>query len=132
MTGAGLLVRTVDRLLGEDAGFKPRHALTVRLILADTPFIEGDHHNAFVDTLRERVRGLPGVQSAGAGSLLPPHDTPIYEPDDNKARFPKFLREQPCPWGGKDFRNLPGDLLSLVGRRDLDEAVEMHGSVPYW
>ena len=77
MTGAGLLVRTVDRLLGEDAGFKPRHALTVRLILADTPFIEGDHHNAFVDTLRERVRGLPGVQSAGAGSLLPPHDTPI-------------------------------------------------------
>ena len=77
LTGAGLLVRTVDRLLDEDGGFEPRQALTARLMLADTRFIEGDDHNAFVDTLLERVRGLPGVQSAGVGSLLPPDDGPI-------------------------------------------------------
>ena len=86
LTGAGLLVRTVDRLLDEDAGFEPRQALTARLMLADRPFIEGDDHNAFVETLLGRVRGLPGVQAAGVGSLLPPDDEPIsiefvYEDD---------------------------------------------------
>ena len=77
LTGAGLLVRTVDRLLDEDGGFEPRQALTARLMLADRPLIEGDDHNAFVETLLERVRGLPGVQAAGVGSLLPPDDEPI-------------------------------------------------------
>ena len=86
LTGAGLLVRTVDRLLDEDGGFEPRQALTARLMLADRPLIGGDDHNAFVETLLERVRGLPGVQAAGVGSLLPPDDEPIsiefvYEDD---------------------------------------------------
>ena len=86
LTGAGLLVRTVDRLLDEDGGFEPRQALTARLMLADRPLIESDDHNAFVETLLERVRGLPGVQAAGVGSLLPPDDEPIsvefvYEDD---------------------------------------------------
>ena len=77
LTGAGLLVRTVDRLLDENGGFEPRQALTARLMLADTQFIEGDDQTGFVDTLLERVRGLPGVQSAGVGSLLPPDDAPM-------------------------------------------------------
>ena len=77
LTGAGLLVRTVDRLLDEDGGSEPRQALTARLMLADRPLVEGDDHNAFVEMLLERVRGLPGVQAAGVGSLLPPHDEPI-------------------------------------------------------
>ena len=86
LTGAGLLVRTVDRLLDEDGGFEPRQALTARLMLADRPLVEGDDHNAFVETLLERVRGLTDVQAAGVGSLLPPDDTPIqvefvYEDD---------------------------------------------------
>ncbi len=77
LTGAGLLVRTVDRLLAEEGGFEPQQALTARLMLADTPFIESDDHNAFVETLLERVRGLPSVQAAGVGSLLPPDDEPV-------------------------------------------------------
>ena len=77
LTGAGLLVRTVDRLLDEESGFEPRQALTARLMLADTPFIHGMAETAFVDTLLERVRGLPGVQAAGVGSLLPPDDAPL-------------------------------------------------------
>ncbi len=86
LTGAGLLVRTVDRLLDEDAGFEPRQALTARLMLADRALIGGDEHNAFVETLLERVRRLPGVRAAGVGSVLPPDDEPIsveftYEDD---------------------------------------------------
>ena len=92
LSGAGLLVRTVERLLDEEAGFEPRQALTARLMLADTSFIEGgaQAQTAFVDTLLERVRGLPGVQAAGVGSVLPPDDDPVsveyvYEDDRGAA-----------------------------------------------
>ena len=34
----------------------------------------------------------------------------LYHADDEKARFPKFLQQQPCRWGGKDFHGLPEDL----------------------
>ena len=77
LTGAGLLARTVDRLLGEESGFEPDRALTARLMLADRMFIDGGAATAFVDTLLERVRGLPGVQAAGVGSLLPPDEVPL-------------------------------------------------------
>ena len=77
LTGAGLLVRTVDRVLDEESGFEPRGALTARLMLADRLFIDGGGATAFVDTLLERVRGLPGVQAAGVGSLLPPDEAPL-------------------------------------------------------
>ena len=77
LTGTGLLVRTVDRLLDEDSGFETRRALTARLMLADRMFIDGGAATAFVDTLLERVRGLPGVQAAGVGSLLPPDEAPL-------------------------------------------------------
>ena len=79
LSGAGLLVRTVERLLDEEGGFEPRQALTARLMLADTSFIEGGARaqTAFVATLLERVRGLPGVRAAGVGSALPPDDDPV-------------------------------------------------------
>ena len=99
LTGAGLLVRTVDRLLDEESGFEPRQALTARLMLADTPFIDGTAQTGFVETLLERVRGLPGVQAAGVGSLLPPDDAPMsvlfvytVEDDDTPAATPSPCR----------------------------------------
>lgn len=35
---------------------------------------------------------------------------PLYAADDEKARFPKFLQNEPCPWGGKDFHGLSEEL----------------------
>ncbi|MDE2905569.1 MAG: ABC transporter permease [Acidobacteriota bacterium] len=77
LTGAGLLVRTVDRLVDEESGFEPDRALTARLMLADRMFVDGGAATAVVDTLLERVRGLPGVQAAGVGSILPPDEAPL-------------------------------------------------------
>ena len=69
LNGAGLLVRTVERLLDEEGGFEPRQALTVPLMFADTSFIEGDAQaqTAFVDSLLERVRGVAGGASGRGG-----------------------------------------------------------------
>ena len=35
---------------------------------------------------------------------------PLYELDDPKAKFPKFIQEQPCDWGGKDIHSLSSEL----------------------
>ena len=35
---------------------------------------------------------------------------PLYAVDDEKARFPKFLQDEPCPWGEKDFHGLSEEL----------------------
>lgn len=46
--------------------------------------------------------------SEGAYKLLDPIR------DDSEARFPKFLKDQPCPWAGMDFRTLSSDLQSRL------------------
>ena len=38
----------------------------------------------------------------------------LYKADDEKARFPRFLRGQDCPWGGKDFHSLSDDLKARL------------------
>ena len=37
---------------------------------------------------------------------------PLFAADDKRARFPKFLQDEPCPWGGKYFHQLSEDLQS--------------------
>ena len=39
---------------------------------------------------------------------------PLFDPvkDDAQARFPRFLKDQPCPWAAKTFQSLTDDLAS--------------------
>ena len=39
---------------------------------------------------------------------------PLYKPDDPKARFPKFLRDKPCEWGGKDIHGFSDELKARL------------------
>ena len=70
LIGAGLLVRSFNRLLHVDPGFRPDHVLT---FLLDVP---SDRHPraqraAFVEELLQSIRTLPGVRSAAAVFGLP-------------------------------------------------------------
>ena len=64
--------------------------------------------------IQESYDIIDGQQRIHALHLFVEGAFSLYEPDDKKARFPKFLREQPCPWGGKDYRNLPGGLKTSL------------------
>ena len=66
------------------------------------------------DRIQESYDIIDGQQRIAALHLFVEGAFSLYEPDDERARFPKFLREQPCPWGGKDFRNLPSDLKTKL------------------
>jgi putative ABC transport system permease protein len=71
LAGAGLMLRSFERLLSVDPGFPPDHLLTARMFglgaKAEAPALIG-----YYDRVIERVRAIPGVLAAGAGTSLPP------------------------------------------------------------
>jgi len=72
LTGAGLLSRTVLRLLQENSGIEPQHGLAATLMLGETTRFDARSRGPFMRELLTRVRALPGVREAGLGSNLPP------------------------------------------------------------
>lgn len=46
---------------------------------------------------------------------------PLFDPieDDIEAQFPKFLKEQPCPWAGKRFQELSEHLRARLNDTEL-------------
>ncbi|MGQ0643623.1 MAG: ABC transporter permease [Gemmatimonadaceae bacterium] len=71
--GAGLLVRSVQRLLEVERGFDPRgvSSLTVQ---AWEAYPNGADRVAFAADLQGRLRALPGVREVGLTTALPMHD----------------------------------------------------------
>jgi putative ABC transport system permease protein len=77
LTGAGLIIRTVSRLLEQAGGFQAKNAVAARLVMTDTTTFAATARLPFVTRLVERARTLPGVQAAGIGSALPPRMAPL-------------------------------------------------------
>jgi putative ABC transport system permease protein len=71
LLGAGLLLRSLDRLLAVDKGFDAEGVLSGQVILPSSRYPEGHQQAAFFRDLRERVQALPGVQAVAGASSLP-------------------------------------------------------------
>jgi putative ABC transport system permease protein len=71
LLGAGLLVTSFLRLTSVNPGFKPDRVLTLRITLPDAKYPRPPHVLAFLDTLADQLRGIPGVVAAGTTSDLP-------------------------------------------------------------
>ena len=74
---AVLLGRSIARLLNVDVGVNARHAVTMKLMLAESTLLKQGERQAFVQQLLERVRALPGVEHVGLGSSLPPSTSQV-------------------------------------------------------
>jgi putative ABC transport system permease protein len=70
LTGAGLLMASFLRLERSDLGFKPDHLLTFWFNLPE-PQYNATQEVAFYDQLLERMRALPGVESAAGAWPMP-------------------------------------------------------------
>ena len=71
LIGAGLLLRSLERLLAVDKGFDAEHVMTSYLLLPFNSYPEGHRQAAFFREVRERVQALPGVRTAGLVSDIP-------------------------------------------------------------
>jgi putative ABC transport system permease protein len=64
LIGAGLLIRSLDRLLAVDKGFDSERVISAFVLLPFSRYPEEHQHATFFRELRERVAALPGVEAA--------------------------------------------------------------------
>jgi predicted permease len=71
LVGAGLMIRSFARLSGTDPGFDTNGVLTARISLPSVRYQSVEQRLGLLNGLLDRVRALPGVQSASATWFLP-------------------------------------------------------------
>ena len=70
LAGAGLMVRTLRALLGQQLGFNPEHALIGRVSVPEQHW-KRDYLLSFDAQLLERVKAIPGVNAAAIADGIP-------------------------------------------------------------
>src|SRR5207253_148417 len=128
--GAGLMLRSFLALNGVDAGFRPDHLLTVRMMLIFQKYAGDIPRRARIvsDTL-ERVRALPQVKSASSVHILPMLGT------NSGTDYNRADRPAPPPGGGlggavsvvsDDYFRTMG--IPMIAGREFDRRRDRMGS----
>ena len=94
LIGAGLMMKSLLRLLQTNVGFKTENLLTMGVVLPPAKYADNNQRISFHEQLQERVRSLPGVVSAGTVDILPLNA-------GNTTRF--FVDGDPVPPPGKEI-----------------------------
>jgi predicted permease len=71
LVGAGLMMKSLLRLLQSNIGFNPEKLLTLTVELPPAKYTEANRQVEFFDRLEERVAALPGVSGTGTVDVLP-------------------------------------------------------------
>jgi putative ABC transport system permease protein len=71
LVGAGLLIKSFIHLRDVSPGFNPENVLTMRVSLMPAKYPQGEPRIQLLRQGLERLKGLPGVESAGAVLSLP-------------------------------------------------------------
>ena len=69
--GAGLMIRSLSALGDIDLGFNPDRVLTMRVAISAAKYDSPERVVNFYKELTERVRAVPGIESAGVVRVLP-------------------------------------------------------------
>ena len=123
LVGAGLLMRSMQRVLSVDFGFRAENLLTLQMRLARSryPIAKRD---PFVDALLDKVRRLPGVESAAITTALPLTPTTnlasvLFEgqPEPPPGQRPNFSLSEVTP----EYFHTMG--IPLMSGRNFDRTV---------
>ncbi len=130
LVAAGLMVQSLRRLMDVNPGFQAQHVLTARVFLPNAKYKDQASTVPFLRSFVERVRNLPGVNAAGAVSLLPVNTsgssgTTLVE--DTQVQGLPILRAANKPFIEADRRFTEGDYFAalqipLISGRYLTEA----------
>jgi len=81
VTGAGLMIRSLNELRSVPLGYKPEGVLTMQIVLPRAKYGTPGQIQNFFSELLARVRALPGVESVGATMAVPslgPQSPPFF------------------------------------------------------
>jgi len=90
LISAGLLLEAFRKVLNVDPGFRPANVISYGVSLPEAKYTKPDQRIAFFESLVDRLRAVPGVQSAGAASSPPlgMHWGAIWEAEGNPPTGP--------------------------------------------
>ncbi|HYX54357.1 MAG TPA: ABC transporter permease, partial [Candidatus Limnocylindrales bacterium] len=71
LIGAGLLIRSFERLLRVDPGLDAHNVITMNVNLPSVKYAKPEQQTMFFDDLLRRVSALPGVRGAAISAALP-------------------------------------------------------------
>lgn len=71
LAGAGLLIRSFTHVWQVNPGFDAHNTLTLRLSVVGTAYVEESKRQLFYQQIWDRIRQMPGVESAGGIATLP-------------------------------------------------------------
>ena len=110
LIGAGLMMKSLLRLLQTNIGFQTENLLTMTVIAPPAKYTDVNQQINFNDQLRQRVQALPGVAGAGTVNILPVNS-------GNTTRF--FIDGDPIPAPGKEteanIRTVSEDYFKTLG-----------------
>ena len=122
LMGAAVMIRSLLALRHVDAGFDPHGVLTMDVALPDTRYDTTDKSVSFVDRALQRIRALPGVESAGAIDNLPLTGGSI-QPIVLEGRLELLPRDQPTVAVRKITRDyLKTMRIPIIAGRDVADS----------
>ena len=104
LAAAGLMIQSFLKLVRTDPGFRSDHVLTMRIFLSSNKYQKPEQQMAFERAALERIRAVPGVESAGTVTFLPLSGwwgtrdvTPAGRPVDPSGKVPRAVWDSADP-----------------------------------
>ncbi len=101
LVGAGLLLRSFEKLTRVDSGFDRSQLFTFNLVLPAATYADSVRRVALFEQVDDQLEQVPGVQSATAMSGLPPR-RPV---NANDTRFEGYVAKPGMPQQNVDYYN---------------------------
>jgi putative ABC transport system permease protein len=123
LIGAGLLIRSLWMLRNTNSGFDADHVVTLEVSIPPGKFLEPAQQVSYFRSVLDRVRSLPGVQSAGLIDSMPLSDDGSRQPISIEGQPVLAMADQP----EVDVRLIsPGYLdamhIALLRGRDISDS----------
>ncbi|MFN2579094.1 MAG: ABC transporter permease [Pyrinomonadaceae bacterium] len=127
LVGAGMLLKSLVRVLSTDPGFNPENVLTMTVVLPAARYADAASQINFQDQLQQRIQALPGVAGAGTVNILPlqPGNTTRVNVEGDPIPVPGQEQEANIRTVSEDyFRTLGVPLISgrMFDARDKADA----------
>ncbi|HST22689.1 MAG TPA: ABC transporter permease [Blastocatellia bacterium] len=123
LIGAGLLIRSYQRIVNASPGFNPHNVLSLRLSLPSARYSTPDSVFSFYKRLGDRVKELPGIESVGMNFFLPlSSNSAAWGPITIEGYVPKTASELIISnerFISPDYLRVMG--IPLIKGRDFDE-----------
>jgi putative ABC transport system permease protein len=141
LVGAGLLIRSLQRLEGVDPGFNTEQTVSMEVSLPVARYEEGDQI-PFYQRLEERVRTIAGVRAVGAANILPlssNYDSRGIQIEDNpqpdgQGQSPQSRSVTPGYFAAMGIRLIAGRHFDVRDTEDRQRVVIVSESMAraYW